>query len=96
MKLSRARKRSDRFDEGYDHGQDTSCKDTSCKDTCCKITCFQGTCCKSCRKDFVKDPAQYLKILDDAAAKAAAAATTTNAPAATPPPAAATDAAPLP
>ena len=26
-------------------------------------------CCKDCKKDFVKDPAKYLKILDDAAAK---------------------------
>ena len=33
-------------------------------------------CCKDCVKDFKKDPAQYLKILDDAAAgKAKPAAT---------------------
>lgn len=25
-------------------------------------------CCKKCRKDFLKDPAKYLKIIDDAAA----------------------------
>lgn len=25
-------------------------------------------CCKMCRKDFLKDPAKYLKIIDDAAA----------------------------
>ncbi len=25
-------------------------------------------CCKKCRKDFLKDPARYLKILDNAAA----------------------------
>lgn len=43
-------------------------------------------CCKHCRKDFLKEPAKYLKKLDDAAA-AKAAATSTNAPAATPPPA---------
>ena len=30
-------------------------------------------CCKDCKKDFLKDPAKYLKILDDAAAKKAAA-----------------------
>ena len=27
-------------------------------------------CCKDCRKDFDKDPAQYLKKIDEAAAKA--------------------------
>lgn len=27
-------------------------------------------CCKDCRKDFDKDPAKYLKLLDEAAAKA--------------------------
>lgn len=32
-------------------------------------------CCKDCRKDFLKNPAKYLKKLDDAAAKNAAAAT---------------------
>jgi len=26
-------------------------------------------CCKSCLKDFKKDPAKYLKMIDDAAAK---------------------------
>lgn len=26
-------------------------------------------CCKDCRKDFDKDPAKYLKLLDEAAAK---------------------------
>jgi YHS domain-containing protein len=26
-------------------------------------------CCKMCRKDFLKDPAKYLKMIDDAAAK---------------------------
>ena len=24
-------------------------------------------CCKKCRKDFLKDPAKYLKLIDDAA-----------------------------
>jgi hypothetical protein len=28
-------------------------------------------CCKSCVKDFKKDPAKYLKMIDDAAGKAA-------------------------
>ena len=27
-------------------------------------------CCKKCRKDFLKDPAKYLKMIDDAAATA--------------------------
>lgn len=27
-------------------------------------------CCKDCRKDFDKDPAKYLKLIDEAAAKA--------------------------
>lgn len=27
-------------------------------------------CCKDCRKDFLKEPAKYLKALDEAAAKA--------------------------
>jgi hypothetical protein len=27
-------------------------------------------CCKDCRKDFEKDPAKYLKLIDEAAAKA--------------------------
>jgi hypothetical protein len=27
-------------------------------------------CCEDCRKDFDKDPAKYLKLLDEAAAKA--------------------------
>jgi hypothetical protein len=27
-------------------------------------------CCKDCRKDFDKNPAQYLKLIDEAAAKA--------------------------
>ena len=31
-------------------------------------------CCKDCKKDFLKDPAKYLKMIDDAAAKKAAAA----------------------
>lgn len=26
-------------------------------------------CCKDCKRDFLKDPAKYLKMLDDAAAK---------------------------
>ena len=30
-------------------------------------------CCKDCKKDFLKDPAKYLKMIDDAAAKKAAA-----------------------
>lgn len=28
-------------------------------------------CCKDCKKDFLKDPAKYLKMIDDAAAKKA-------------------------
>lgn len=31
-------------------------------------------CCKDCKKDFLKDPAKYLKMIDDAAAKKATAA----------------------
>jgi hypothetical protein len=37
-------------------------------------------CCKKCRKDFLKDPAKYLKILDDAHAKAASANARTEKP----------------
>lgn len=37
-------------------------------------------CCKGCRKDFLKEPAKYIKMLDTAAAQAATAST--NAPAA--------------
>ena len=33
-------------------------------------------CCKDCKKDFLKDPAKYLKMLDDAAAKKKEAAAT--------------------
>ncbi|MFH0907335.1 MAG: TRASH domain-containing protein [bacterium] len=29
-------------------------------------------CCKNCKKDFLKDPAKYLKKIDDASAKKAA------------------------
>lgn len=32
-------------------------------------------CCKSCRKDFLKEPAKYLKKLDEAASKAGKAGT---------------------
>jgi len=31
---------------------------------------FVRFCCKDCRKDFEKEPAKYLKLIDEAAAKA--------------------------
>ena len=44
-------------------------------------------CCKGCKKDFLKDPATYLKKLDEAEAKAkAAAAPATDPKAAAPAP----------